>query len=103
MQIHTVAAHRDALFNQERALLPSPREASVEADYSVPWEAIVDGRENVPDEARRGRVDVAICANKPSRDRTYSADDAIRAQCNAGRVPLNPATQIPPAFSRAYR
>jgi hypothetical protein len=101
-QIHSVATHRDALFKQERALLPSLRKAPVGADDAMPREAIVDGRKNVTDEARRGGVDVTIGADEPSWDRAYPGDDTIGARRNAGR-PLTSAARIRPATSSARR
>ncbi|MEA2534828.1 MAG: hypothetical protein QOJ93_2639, partial [Actinomycetota bacterium] len=67
-QIHTVAAHPDALFKQEFALQPPLREAPVSADDAMPREALVGGRKNSPDKAGRTRIDVAIGADKPSGD-----------------------------------
>ena len=84
-QVDALASHRDALFKQELALLPSLRDAPVGAYDAMPWEAVVGGRKNSPDEARRAGVDVAIGADKPSRDHPDPGDDArgARLECHA--------------------
>ena len=82
-QIDAVAAHRHALFCQERALSPALCHASIGSDDTMPGEVIVGGGQDEPDEARRTRIDVAVRANKTGRDGAYPADDvcpALRGQ-----------------------
>jgi hypothetical protein len=84
--------------------LPPPLwQAPVGADDTVPWEVIVDGRQNVPHESRRRGVDVAIGADKSSGDCAYPGDDAIGPRLNAGLVRLCSAARIGPAISGADR
>jgi hypothetical protein len=78
-QIYTIATHRYALFNQQRALPPSLGEAPVGADHAMPREVIVDRGKNASDEARGDRVDVAIRADETNGDRAHPRDDAIVA------------------------
>jgi hypothetical protein len=98
-QIHTIAAHRDTLLNEQRALLPSLREATVGADDPMPWKAFVGRRKNAADEARRDGVDIAIGADEPGGDRPHPRDDAIVAWPKAGSVPLTPVARIGPDCS----
>lgn len=82
---------------------PSLRETPVGTDDAMPWQVDMDGRQNMADEARRAGVDVAIGADKPSRDRSHPADDPRRARLEAVRVPLTGAARTHPAMTRAHR
>jgi streptomycin 6-kinase len=52
----------------------------------MPWEAFVSSGENATDQARRFRVDVAVGADKSSRNRAHPADDARRARVEAAAL-----------------
>jgi len=80
--IDAIAAHWDALRNQELALPSSHRETPIGAHYAMPRNVINAGRKNMPDEARRGAVDVAIRADKTDRYCAYPANDSVSA-CRA--------------------
>lgn len=54
----------------------------------MPGEVVVGGRKDETDKARRARIDVAIGADKASRDGTHAPDDAGGALLGAGRIPL---------------
>lgn len=84
-QIDTIAAHRDALVEQERPLSPSLRDAPIGTDDAMPWQVDVDGRQNMANEARRAGVDVAICADKPGGDPANPADNARDASLGVRR------------------
>lgn len=75
-QVDALAAHGDALVEQELALPRSLREASIGADDAMPRKALVRARKHVPDEARRAGIDVAIRADEPNGDRAHPLDDA---------------------------
>jgi hypothetical protein len=87
-KIDAVATHRDAFFEQQRALLASHGDAPVGADDTMPREVNVGGRKNAPDQARRAWIDVAIGADETGRDGTNPTDDALRPRLGAGDVAL---------------
>ncbi len=84
-QIDTIAAHRDALVDQERLLSPSFRDAPIGTDDAMPWQVDVDGRQNMADEARRAGVDVAVGADKPGGDCAHPSDNARDASLGVRR------------------
>ena len=88
-QLDSVTAHRDTLFKQSRALLPSLREAPIATDDAMPWKVIVGGRKNAPDQARRDPVDIAVSSNKPSGNRANPVDNAGCARLGASRFQLS--------------
>jgi len=49
----------------------------------MPWEVFVCGGKNATNQAGRFRVDVAVGADKSSRNRPHAADDARRARVGA--------------------
>lgn len=85
-QIDTVATHRYPFCNQERPLPPALREAPGGADDTMPWEVVVDGRQDEPDEARRAWIDVAVGADKPNWDGAHAADDAGGSLLGGGQA-----------------
>jgi hypothetical protein len=88
-QIHSLAAHRDPFCQQERPLPPALREASIGADDTMPWQVVVDGGKDEPDQARRHGIDVAVGAYKPRRDGAHPANDARGALLRTRRIPSN--------------
>ena len=78
-QVDADAAHGDALGEQELALHLPLREAPVGPHHAMPRKANVNGRENMPDEAGRAGIDVAVGADESGGDRTHALHDAIPA------------------------
>jgi hypothetical protein len=87
---------------QERALLPSLREASVGTDDAMPWEVIVDSRKDASDEARRGGINIAVGADKPDGDRAHPCDDARGARVETRSVGLKRTSRTGPAPSSSH-
>jgi hypothetical protein len=75
-QVHAVTTQRDSLAVQELALTPPLREAAVGSDDSVPGQVLVCGGQDLTDESRRGRVDVAVRADEALGDLTDARQDA---------------------------
>jgi hypothetical protein len=69
------AVHRHFFPEQEFALRGASRQASVGANDSVPREIMVVG-EDVADEARRARIDIAVGAHSSFRYRFHAGDDS---------------------------
>jgi|GEM_PF-5311868 len=71
-KIDSVAAQRDAFLTKKCDLLSPLCDAAVSAHDTMPWNVTFRGRENMADETRRVRIDVAIrldealgnCANE---------------------------------------
>ena len=78
-QIDAIAAHWDALRNQELALPSSHREAPIGPHDAMPRNIVNAGRKNMPDEARRGAVDVSIRADKTDGYGAHPANDSLGA------------------------
>lgn len=65
----------------------------------MPWEGIVGGRKDTPDEARRGGIDVAIRADEPGGDGAHPSDDARGACVPTGSFRLNRIGRTSPTSS----
>jgi hypothetical protein len=74
-EVDAVAAHRHTFSKQPRALRLALGQATVGSDDAVPGE-IVDCGEDVADEARSVRIDVAVGADVALGDRADAFDDA---------------------------
>src|SRR6202043_3262193 len=85
--VDAVAAHRDAFLYQKLALPPSHRNASIGADHTVPWEALISGGENATDLAGRSRVDVAVGADESRWNRSPPSQNLRCAQVGAVDIP----------------
>jgi hypothetical protein len=71
---------RHALALEQPALAPSLRQAPVRADDPVPWDLIAPvRRQDMPDEARRRRIDVTVGLDEALGDRPDASDDALAA------------------------
>jgi len=90
-QIDAIATHRYPLCQQQGSLSPALRETPVSSDDTMPWEVVVDGRKDLPDQTRRAGIDVPVGADKAGRDGTHPTHDA--------RGALLRAAGIPPCFS----
>jgi hypothetical protein len=55
-------------------------------DDTMPWEVFLSGGKNAPDQAGRFRVDVAVGADKSSRNRAHPAHDARGARVEAAAI-----------------
>jgi hypothetical protein len=78
-QVDAAAAHRNILCEQELALHLPVRETPVGPHHAMPGEPVVNRGENMPDEAGRAGIDVAVGADEPDGDRTHALYDAIPA------------------------
>ena len=74
-EVDAVAPHRHTFSKEPRALRLALGQAAVGSDDAVPGE-IVDCGEDVADEARRVRIDVAVGADVALGDRADAFDDA---------------------------
>src|SRR5258705_2484077 len=79
VEVDAVAAHWDALCEQQLSLWLSLGNRSVGADDPVPGKIVI-GREDTPDEAWGARVDVAVGPDVALRDRADTLDHALRAR-----------------------
>ena len=82
-QVNAIAAHWNALFDQKVALPLAHREAAVGMNHAVPGKAFASGRENVPDEAWRFGVDIAVGADKSHGNRADPTYDHFGAWIEA--------------------
>ena len=92
-QVNAIAAHWNALFDQKVALPLSHREAAVGMNHAVPGKAFASGRENVPDEAWRFGVDIAVGADKSHGYRADPAQDQLCARIEV--VALHAVSSLP--------
>jgi len=84
-EVDSVAAHRNALAQQQLALLCALRQAAVGADDALPGQVVVRLREHEADEARRPGVDVAVGPDEALRDRADALDYALNAPAHDQR------------------
>jgi hypothetical protein len=75
-EIDAVAFHRHALLPEQIALASALREAAIGANDAMPWEVIVDRRQDEADKAGRAWIDVAVGADKPGWNGADAANDA---------------------------
>jgi hypothetical protein len=76
-EIDPVAVHRHAFFLEQVPLASALCEAAIGADDAMPWEVIVDGRQDESNKARSAWIDVGVGADKPGWNRADAANDAL--------------------------
>jgi len=74
-EIDAVAAQRHTFLKQPRALLLASGQTAIGSDHAMPGE-IVNCGQDVANEARRARIDVAVCADETFRNRADPFGDA---------------------------
>ena len=75
VEVDSLAAHRHAFSKQQLPLLRPLGEAAVRSDDAMPRD-VVRLREDETDEARSARIDIAVRAHEPLRDRAHSLGNA---------------------------
>ncbi len=98
-EIDSLAAHGDALAEEQSALTLSLGDAPVGANDALPRKCLLRGRQHPPDQARRLRVDLAIGTNRTLGNLPNPGDDAGNARLVAGRrdsvgLQLRPAPSV---------
>jgi len=78
-EIDAIAAQWNTLLTQSPELRRSHGQAAVGTYDAVPWQILVSGGKDTPNEPGRDRVDVAVGAHEALRYRPDSLHDAILA------------------------
>src|SRR3982074_916714 len=88
-EVDAVAAHRDLFLLQSFELRGAHGDGAVGSDHPVPRNVLGRGREHVPDESWRTRVDVAVRLDEAFGDRPDTVQDPRGARVGLRGAPAS--------------